>query len=364
MRGEAVGKVDLKYVSQFADRHGRIRTYFRFKGRRHALPDPSDPGFMAAYKRLHGKLLGSAAVVTKGDESLGWLIGRYQAAPEFKALRESTRKEYARILSDIGMAHGTKDWRKLTYEKVLEHIRDPLADTPRKADTYVVILSAVYSWTINRRMATENPCRGVPRLYKKGAGYRAWTRAEMETFAAGATEDEYLIFALALYTGQRAGDLVQLTWFQWDGSGFRLIQNKTGSALYIPAHPSLRTELERRTVRSGTIIATPGDKPQAYARSTISKRIEKACRRMGLSGCTLHGLRTTHATLIAQSGKGSKVIASTTGHRQLAMVEHYTRNADQAALAEIAIGSLPNVERTGSGKPTQTMANPQNRVTK
>ena len=255
-----MGKVDLKYVSQFTDRHGRTRTYFRFKGRRHALPDPADPGFMGAYKRLHGKLVGSAAVVTKGEESLGWLIGRYQAAPEFKALRESTRKEYARILSDIGMAHGTKEWRKLTYEKVLEHIRDSLAETPRKADTYVVVLSAVYSWAVGRRMTAENPCRGVPRLYQKGAGYRAWTRAEMEAFAAGATDDEYLIFALALYTGQRAGDLVRLTWFQWDGTGFRLTQSKTGSALYIPAHPALRTELERHKARSGTIIATPGDK--------------------------------------------------------------------------------------------------------
>ncbi|MXN66379.1 hypothetical protein GR183_15800 [Stappia sp. GBMRC 2046] len=88
-----------------------------------------------------------------------------------------------------------------------------------------------------------------------------------------------------------------------------------------------------------------------YARSTISKKKETACARMKLKGCTLHGLRTIHATLVAEAGKGSKVIAATTGHRRLAVVEHYTRGADQEKLAREGIGAPPNVSRTSSVKP-------------
>ena len=35
-----MGKMELKYLSQFRDRHGTLRYYFRIKGKRYPLPAP------------------------------------------------------------------------------------------------------------------------------------------------------------------------------------------------------------------------------------------------------------------------------------------------------------------------------------
>lgn len=364
LTGEALAKVDLKYVQVFHDRHGKERVYFRFRGQRTALPSTSDPAFAAAYERCLRQITGDIAAPTNDSETLGWLVTSYQASPEFKRLGDRTRHEYRRILSDIcspvdGMGHGTKKWRHLTYERVLAHVRDPLADTPRKADTYVSVLSAVYSWAVKRRMTKENPCRGIERLYQGGEGYRAWTVREMEAFAKGATEDEYRIFALALYTGQRSGDLCRLTWFQYDGTTIRLTQGKTKAQMIIPVHETLREVLGETRKTNGPILMRQDGK--AYNSSSLSKKMTLACKRMQLDGCTLHGLRATHATLIAEGGGSSKVIAASTGHRRLSMVEHYTRGAEQERLAKSGIGLLPNIARTASGNPDNKWQTPPKR---
>lgn len=343
-----MGRVDLPYVQVFTDRTGKERCYFRFRGKRWKLPPPDDPAFARAYSSLCREVAGQVAAKGSGEDTLGWLVRQFQASPEFKKRAPSTQGEYRRILSDIGMEHGAKLWTKLTPARVMQFIRDPLAATPRKADTYVSVLSAVFSWAIRRQIARENPCRGVERLAVEGEGYRAWTPSEIQTFCDGCTDDEFLVFALALYLGQRASDIAKLTWFQYDGASFTLRQGKTREPLTLAIHPSLKAVLDAAPRHGGTVLAKPDGTP--FARSTISKRIEKARDRMGLSGCTLHGLRTTHSTILANEGASAREIMASTGHRTLAMTEHYTRNADQARMSRQNMTRLPNLSPTPSGK--------------
>lgn len=349
MQGAAVGKIDLKYINQFRDKTGKLRTFFRYRQKKYPLPDPSDPGFMAAYDRYRKSLVGDERLPEKGENSLGWLITRYKSSPEFKLLAERTRKDYEPILSAIGKEHGTKSWRQLTRKLVIEHIRDPLADKPRRADYHVAALSAVYAWAIKRDMATENPCHRIEKLFRKGDGYRAWTTAEIERFCGACTDHEHLIFMLALYTAQRAGDLVKMTWFQYDGEVIRLKQSKTGEPLIIAVHDALKAALELAGRSEGTILTRTDGK--AYTSNGLSLAFSKATHRIGgLDGCTLHGLRTTHVTILAEQGVGARQIMATTGHRTLEMVQHYTRGAEQARMARDLVARLPNIGRTGSDK--------------
>ena len=70
----------------------------------------------------------------------------------------------------------------------------------------------------------------------------------------------------------------------------------------------------------------------------------------GLMGLTFHGLRYTAAANLAEAGCSNKEIAAITGHRSLAMIEKYTRGADQERLAGAAIVKLENARRTKNGK--------------
>jgi integrase len=64
-----------------------------------------------------------------------------------------------------------------------------------------------------------------------------------------------------------------------------------------------------------------------------------------LAGVTFHGLRKTAASRLAEAGCSTHEIAAITGHKTLAMVELYTRGADQKRRATAAIFRLENAEK-------------------
>jgi integrase len=54
----------------------------------------------------------------------------------------------------------------------------------------------------------------------------------------------------------------------------------------------------------------------------------------------IHGLRKLAASNLAEAGCSTKEIAAITGHETLAMIELYTKSADQKRLATAAIHRL------------------------
>ena len=67
-------------------------------------------------------------------------------------------------------------------------------------------------------------------------------------------------------------------------------------------------------------------------------------------GVSFHGLRYTAAARLAEAECSLKEIAAITGHKSLAMIEKYTRDADQKRLAGAAILKLQNASGTKNGK--------------
>lgn len=74
-------------------------------------------------------------------------------------------------------------------------------------------------------------------------------------------------------------------------------------------------------------------------------------KKAGLVGLTFHGLRYTAAKHLAEAGCSLKQIASITGHKSLAMIEKYSRDADQRKQAGAAILAWENAGGTKNGKP-------------
>ncbi|MEQ8804489.1 MAG: tyrosine-type recombinase/integrase, partial [Rhodospirillales bacterium] len=95
-----------------------------------------------------------------------------------------------------------------------------------------------------------------------------------------------------------------------------------------------------------------------YAANSLSKIIAAACRRMELDGVTLHGLRKLHLTWIADAGGSEHTLQASGGHRSTTELRRYTMRANQRKLAQAGIATLPDMPRTGSGKPTTEVANP------
>ncbi|MEO9132777.1 MAG: tyrosine-type recombinase/integrase [Sphingomonas sp.] len=144
---------------------------------------------------------------------------------------------------------------------------------------------------------------------------------------------------IALYTGQRASDVIAATWTQFKGSTIRVRQEKTGAMLDIPCHPKLRAHLEevRGRDRKGVVMATSIEH-RAYSGSGLSQSISRAIKMIdGMPHRTMHGLRYAAAARLEEAGCTVSEIASILGHRtyQMAMKYIEQRKSAQRAIQKL-----------------------------
>ncbi|MEO1102706.1 MAG: tyrosine-type recombinase/integrase [Pseudomonadota bacterium] len=341
-----MGRVKLQYVHVWKhSRSGITYCHFRYKGTKTRLPLPDDPAFGEAYAKCLRTIAGVAsAAPSAAGHTLDWLVNQYQRSPEYKRLAPRTQHDYCALLSAVTDMVGESPFKTANRKVITELVRDPLEATPRRADAAVAALSSVYRWAMSRDLVKQNPCVGIGKLYRSGEGYRAWTADEIARFIDVCSDWEWLVFCLGLYTTFRPGDLVKLTWFQYDGTKFKVRQSKTKKPIVVTAHPVLRQLLAAMPRTEGTIITRPNGERYRDA-TALSGRWSKAMRRHGLAGCTVHGLRTTGATVLAEAGATDAQLQSVTGHTTRAMVSHYTRGAEQERLNEESVAMLPTLKR-------------------
>jgi integrase len=139
-----------------------------------------------------------------------------------------------------------------------------------------------------------------------------WSDEAETKFRAIASPQMTLAFLLALWTGQRQGDLLRLTWAAYDGEFIRLTQSKTGRAVTIFVGAPLKAILDATRRVSAFIIATDDNRP--FTSDGFRASWRKTCQRAGISGLTFHDLRGTAVTRLAAVGCTEMEIAAITGH--------------------------------------------------
>ena len=157
-----------------------------------------------------------------------------------------------------------------------------------------------------------NVCERGGRIYSGSRKDVIWTEEQVAAFAARAPRHLRRVMNLALWTGQRQGDLLTMQWAAYDGRHIRVAQAKTDARVKVPVHASLRAELEATVDRAGAILKTTDGTPWTSSGFRASWR--KACAKAGVSGVTFHDLRGTAVVALALSGCTVPEIASITGH--------------------------------------------------
>ncbi len=188
-------------------------------------------------------------------------------------------------------------------------------------------------------MITANPAAKM-KLFKVGE-WRAWSDEECAAFEARWSSGtvERRAYALALYTGQRKGDLVLMTRAHRKDGFIRVVQGKTGEELWVPEHRALSAELVAGEHMS--LLTTSQGK--AFDAVYFGAWFADAIGKSGLpDDCVLHGLRKTAARKLAEAGATEEQIKAVTGHTTSHMVSHYTKGANQRKLATAAIHKLEN----------------------
>ena len=299
--------------------------------------EPGTAAFVSEYHEAH------ASIRKPKAGTLMSLIAEYKASAEFRRLAPSTVRSYFSYIKLIEDAFGDLPLAALEDRRIrgdFKSWRDKFANTPRKADYAWTTLSRIFSFSKDRGFIASNPCEGGGRLYSADRTDKVWTDADVTALLENAPHELALAMMLALWTGQRQGDLLRLPWSAYDGKCIRLTQSKTGRRLTVPVGEPLKILLERTSRRCPLILTTTRGK--TWTSDGFRTSWAKACRKAGISGLTFHDLRGSAVVRLALADATVPQIATFTGHSlrdvEAILDAHYLGR--DAKLAEIAIMKL------------------------
>jgi integrase len=335
-----MAKIDLEYVQAFEDRHGTMRYYFRRKGyKRITLPGP--PGstkFAAAYEAARQAMKPAATSVVEGPRSMGAAIAEYYLSLPFKSKTLSTQKGYRDVLEKFRGEYGRD--LVVNFKPVhLEAIFHGMADTPAQASNLRKRLKAVLAIAKRLGWIAENPIERTDKIEYRPKGFTPWSEDDIAAYrtrwAPGTRER--LALELLLNTGVRRSDVVALGRQHVSGGHVSIVQTKTAARLKIPVHADLARELALWPIGT-TFLLTQYGLP--FSRVGFSQWFVERAQDAGLTGRTPHGLRKAAGRRLAEAGCSDKQIAAVLGHTSPSTAAVYTRDADQAKLADDAMQKL------------------------
>ena len=225
--------------------------------------EPGTPEFVHSYNE---------AIATKAATPQGKLLSvlqAYQASGEFNGLAARTRFDYIGRIKVIEAEFGDFPISALTDRRtrgIFMAWRDKLAaKSRRQADYTWSVFARVLSWALDRGLVSANPCARGGRLYRGSRVDKIWTADDEAAFLKSAPAHLHLPLLLALWTGQRQGDLLRLPWSAYDGTHIRLRQARPASRVPIPVGAPLKAALDAAQKHGPLILQQPAT-PVDFAR--------------------------------------------------------------------------------------------------
>jgi integrase len=341
-------RVRLKGINSKRKRlaDGTVRTYYwAWKGGPPLRGEPGTPEFIASYNEA------IAQKVTPPRGTLLSVLQQYQRSEDFRGLAHSTLRSYIPLIARIEKHFSDFPLAALTDRRtrgIFMAWRDQLAATAgrRQADYAWTVLARVLSWSFNRGLVAANPCERGGRLYRGSRADKIWTTADEAAFLKRAPKHLHLPLLLALWTGQRQGDLLRLPWSAYDGSRIRLRQSKTGTPISFKVGAPLKAALDAAPKHCPIILTNSEGKP--WTSDGFRASWGKACKASGVVGVTFHDLRGTAVTRLALVGCTEAQIAAITGHslRDVCSILDANYLHRDPALADAAITKLERGTKT------------------
>ena len=308
------------------------------------LPDdPREAEFWLAYRRAMDQ-----PEPQKSKDGFETLIAAFKASPEWKQLSANTKSDWTRYLKRIETVWGPLQVKGVEPKHVLA-LRDKYAEKPAAANNLLRCLSSMMSWSVPRGWRPDNPCLLVPKL-RGGEGYEPWPWEMIELAQRHLRRELWSALALALYTGQRLGDVLAMRWDCVIGNMIIVVQEKTRKRLAIPIHQDLLAILERIPKTAVTILTNQAGVPwtrDGFQSSWQKALAQPASRRKSAppswplrvikeGGLVFHGLRKSAVVFLLEAGCSDAEVSSITGQTRQ-MVEHYGKQVSQQKLAAAAI---------------------------
>ncbi|MDX8501953.1 tyrosine-type recombinase/integrase [Mesorhizobium sp. VK4C] len=329
---------------------GSIRVhYYAWRGGPRMASQPRTEAFALEYAKHKANAVPATA------ETLASLIDRFTGSddepnPDWLALAETTRTDHlyafrlikakwpllpAKLTQQRGMKADIRKWHR------------SFAANPRKADKLLFSLSKVFSYAIADELLDKNPCAGIGRLYEGSRKDIVWSKAQLSTFRQSAAAHLLLPFEIAINTAQRQGDILAMTWKDYDGTHLQIRQSKGGKRIKVRVHRDLKAVLD--ALPHDTMRICTNSRGRPWTKDGFKTSWGKECARLKIEGVTFHDLRGTFITERKREGSTAEQIAGVTGHSiseiNGVLERHYLAD-DQQASDAVILRMERNAKRT------------------
>jgi len=321
--------------------------------------------FQRVINEVHAEIHGSDLPSQKASEFFeGWLTRKKgTVSDDTLAFYRATTNRFSQWLgprSNDGLGEiGQSDILKF---------RNMLAEelAPTTVNHRLKTLRMMFQEAKRDGLITDNPAEFVPSLKKtQQKSRRAFTMEELKRVLEVAEDTEWKSLVMfGLYTGQRLGDLVQMTWEQinLDHDEISFITSKTGRRVLVPVSSHLKDHILSLPSSDSPESVVHPQSFEVFVRGkgtrTLSRQFGELLARAGLrmrqphrrksdearskktvNSLTFHSLRHTAVSLLKNAGVSSAIVQDIVGHESAEISTHYT-HIDQTSKRK-AIEFLP-----------------------
>jgi integrase len=334
-----------KHVHRDVDRYGRVRFYFRIRGKQKIrLPDDieSEEFALAYFAARNGEAPGAAKPVRPRQGTFAFIARSYLLSPEFRALNRLTRTPRERLLDKLVAQIG-----HMPAAMDPGIVRRAIKDRRFAAGKELLsALRAVYRHAIEEELVATDPTVGARRKPNTSEGHRTWTAEDCALYEARWTlgTQARTAYALGLYTAQRISDAVRIGRPHEKDGRLRFTQAKNEKVkpvfVDIPIAPPLRAALDAWQGKGLTYLETEAGKPYKTGKG-LQNKVREWCKEAGVHPkCSFHGLRKAAAARLAEAGCTPHQIMAVLGHSTHQQAATYTAKAERAGLATDALALI------------------------
>ena len=191
---------------------------------------------------------------------------------------------------------------------------------PKTSNNILKYIRASLSLAVKLQHLDHNPAELIKPLPLGESGRRAFQEDELRKILAVTSGDWKTATLAGIYTGQRLGDIVSMTWESLDLEShvWRVKQAKTGKIILSPLASPLLAHLRARNKRKGYVMRRLANRATSGRKNTggggLSDEFGRIIERAGITrkayreGCrrvydvSFHSLRHTFDTLLALRG--------------------------------------------------------------
>ena len=212
---------------------------------------------------------------------------------------------------------------------------------PGAANKLLRYFRLLLEYAVELEWISSNPARGIKKMKVSGDGFAEWPEELIEQFQAHwqIGSKQRLAFDLLLYTGQRRSDVVGMMRSHIRDGAIRVVQQKTGTPLWLPIHADLAASINASDASGLAFLQTEYARP--FTAAGFGNWFRTQCDAAGIpKGYSAHGLRKAAGRRLADAGATGHQIMAVLGHKSLSEAERYTRGADQKRNAVAAFEKI------------------------